>query len=138
MFISKFSVEDWQGNQNRGTVQIVESWHQIEAAINQLDGQRKTLLTLETEGETHMAIGGGGNGQYVVYVTFDNESFHYVVEPANASQEQTLIVGGQAGDYPRKLCVDKAAAIQAAKTFAERGTMDGSVCWEQDGVFEPV
>lgn len=32
MFISKFSVEDWIGNQNRGSVEQAQSWLEIEAA----------------------------------------------------------------------------------------------------------
>lgn len=137
MFISKLSVEDWQGNQNRGSVQPVKAWTQIEAAISQLDGHHKTLVTLESDGETHMAVG-GGKGKYIVYLTFDNEQFHYVVEPSKPDVEENLTVGGQEGAYSAKLCVDINAALKAAKAFAERGAMEKSVIWEQAGVVEPV
>jgi hypothetical protein len=137
MFISKFSVEDWQSNQNKGSVQPVREWRQIEAAIGQLDGCHKTLVTLETEGETHMSVG-GGKGKYVVYLTFDNEQFHYIIEPSKSEAEENLIVGGQEGTYPTQLCVGREAALKAAKAFAERGAMEQSVIWAQDGVVEPV
>lgn len=137
MFISQFSVEDWQGNQNKGSVQSAREWQQIEIAINQLDGNHRTLVTLEAEGEIHMAIG-GGEGKYLVYLTFDNEQFHYVVEPSNPNGDESLVVGGQEGIYPAKLCVDKDTAMKAAKTFAELGAMEKSVIWERDGVAEPV
>jgi Immunity protein Imm1 len=137
MFIAKFSVEDWQGNQNKGSLHPVKDWREIEAAIGQLDGHRKTLVTLEAEGETHMAIG-GGPGKYVVYLTFDNEQFHYVVDPSKSDADENLTVGGQEGIYPAKLCVDRDAALKTAKAFAERGVMEKSVIWEQDGVVEPV
>ncbi|NEP59930.1 MAG: hypothetical protein F6K31_23480 [Symploca sp. SIO2G7] len=137
MFISQFSVEDWQGNQNNGSVQPVRGWQQIEAAINQLDGYHKTLVTLETDRETHMAVG-GGKGKYVVYLTFDNEQFHYIIEPSKSDEDETLTVGGQEGIYPAKLCIDLDAALKAAKTFAENGAMEKSVIWEQDEVFETV
>jgi hypothetical protein len=75
MFVSKFSVEDWQGTQNHSSLQPVECWPDIEAAIQELDGQRKTLVTLEADGEIHMAIGGGPY-EYLVYLTLDNETFH--------------------------------------------------------------
>jgi len=126
MFISNFSVEDWQGNQNKGSVQLAKDWQQIEAAINQLDGNHRTLVTLEAEGETHMAIG-GGEGKYLVYLTFNNEQFYYLIEPSYPDLEESLVVGGQAGIYPAKLCVDKDKALKAAKTFAELGIMDKSV-----------
>jgi hypothetical protein len=137
MFISKFSVENWQGNLNKGSVQLVKNWQQIETAIHQLDGDRRTLVTLETEGETHMAIG-GGKDKYLVYLTFDNEKFYQVIEPSSPDVEQSLVVGGQEGIYPAKFCVDKNTAIKAAKTFAELGVIEKSVTWERDGITELV
>jgi Immunity protein Imm1 len=135
MFVSKFSLEDWQGTQNHSSLQPVECWPDIEAAIQELDGQRKTLVTLEAEGEIHMAIGGGPH-EYIVYLTLDNDIFHYLVDPAKSDAERKLVVGGQEGTYSAKLCVGVAAVMQAAKTFAELGTMDRSVDWERDGVYE--
>lgn len=137
MFISKFSVENWVGNQNKEVLEKAREWMQLESAIKDLDAHRKTLVLLETEDETHMAIG-GGLGKYVVYVTFDNEDFHYLIDPSKTDTEETLVVGGQEGLYPAKLCVDLATTLKAAKTFAEFGTMEKSVFWERDRVFEPV
>jgi len=137
MFITKFSVEDWIGNQNRGCVKQVHSWQEIESAIRKLDGHHKTLVTLETDSETHMAVG-GGLGKYVVYLTFDNESFHYLVDPAKLDIEESVIVGGQEGIYPAKSCVDLNTTLKAAKAFAEFGTMEKSVVWEKDEVVERV
>ncbi len=137
MFISKFSVENWVSNQNKEVLEKAREWMQLESAIKDLDAHRKTLVLLETEDETHMAIG-GGLGKYVVYVTFDNEDFHYLIDPSKTDTEETLVVGGQEGLYPAKLCVDLATTLKAAKTFAEFGTMEKSVVWERDRVFEPV
>lgn len=137
MFISKFSVEDWVGNQNKGCLEQVQNWTEIETAIKELDGHQKTLVTLETEGEIHMAVG-GGTDKYVVYVTFDNETFHYLVDLSKPNADESLTVGGQEGVYPAKLCVGIDAALKAAKTFAELGTMEKSVTWEKDGVVELV
>lgn len=137
MFIAQFSIEDWLGNQNRSCVEQAQSWQEIEAAIREMDGHNKTLVTLETEGETHMAVG-GGTGKYVVYVTFDNESFHYLVDPSKSDMDETVTVGGQEGVYPAKSCVDLNTTLKAAKTFAELGAMDKSVIWEKDEVAERV
>lgn len=137
MFLTKFSVEDWIGNQNRGCVEQADSWQEIESAIRELDGHQKTLVTLETDRETHMAVG-GGKGKYVVYLTFDNESFHYLVDPAKSDIEEFVIVGGQEGVYPAKSCVDLNTTLKAAKAFAVLGTMEESVIWEKDEVVERV
>ena len=137
MFVTKFSVEDWVGNQNRGFVEQASNWQEIEAAIRELDGYHKTLITLETDGETHMAVG-GGQDRYVVYMTFDNESFHYLVDPSKSDVEESLIVGGREGFYPAKSCVDLNTALKAARAFAELGAMDESVVWKADEVVERV
>jgi Immunity protein Imm1 len=143
MFISKFSTEDWQGNQNHGFLEEARVWEDIEAAIRELDGHRRTLVTLEAEGETHMAIG-GGTGKYLVYVTFDNENFNYLVNPTNlvnptkSDNAETLVVGGQEGIYPAKWCIDLTTTLRAAKLFAEFGTVEKSVVWDRDGVAEPA
>jgi hypothetical protein len=137
MFISQLSTENWVGNQNQGNLEQVTDWQQVEAAILDLDAHQKTLVLLETEGETHMAVG-GGLGKYVVYVTFDNENFHYLIDPAKTEIEETLIVGGQEGYYPDKLCVDLTTSLKAAKTFAEIGILEKSVVWEKEGIFELV
>jgi hypothetical protein len=137
MFITKFSIEDWIGNQNRGCVEAVHSWQEIESAIRKLDGHHKTLITLETDSETHMAVGGGA-GKYVVYLTFDNESFHDLVDPSKLDMDEFVIVGGQEGVYSAKSCVDLKTTLKAAKAFAELGTMEKSVIWEKDEVIERV
>jgi hypothetical protein len=137
MFISKFSTENWQGNQNHGSLESARTWGEIEAAIRDLDGQRRTLVTLETESETHMAIGGGGD-KYLVYVTFDNENFSYLIDRTKSDNFETLIVGGQEGFYPDKWCVDLKTTLKAAMSFAESGIVEKSLVWERDGVAEPA
>ena len=137
MFISQLSTENWVGNQNQGTLEQAINWQQVEMAILDLDARQKTLVLLETEGETHMAVG-GGLGRYVVYVTFDNENFHYLIDPSKAEIEETLVVGGQEGYYPAKLCIDLRTTIKAAKTFAKLGVLEKSVVWEKEGILELV
>jgi hypothetical protein len=92
---------------------------------------------LEGEGETHMAIG-GGDACYVVYVTFDNEEFEYLVEGAGEGDEMvSVVVGGQLGDYLGRRCVGLSMVLQAARLFAEEGKVVRSV-WERDDVLELV
>jgi Immunity protein Imm1 len=137
MFISKYSVENWESDRNNGLLKEAKEWSEIETAIRELDGHHRTLVTLETEGEAHMSIG-GGNGKYFVYTTFDNDNFNYLVNRANSDQTETLVIGGQSGIYPAKSCVDLTTTIKAAKVFAELGTMEKSFSWEREGIPEPV
>jgi Immunity protein Imm1 len=138
MFISQFSIENWQGSHNQPQIQTATDWAEIEAAIVQLDGDRHSAVTLEAENEAHMCVGGGPE-QYVVYATLDNEDFPYLFDPSRSAEtEETIVVGGQAGIYPAKMCVNLATALKAAQTFAERGQMESSVAWTGDRVAEPV
>jgi Immunity protein Imm1 len=137
MFVSKYSVENWESDRNNGLLKEAKDWTEIETAIRELDGHRRTLVTLETDSETHMSIG-GGNGKYFVYTTFDNENFNYLVNRSNSDQTETLVFGGQAGLYPAKSCIDLTTTIKAAKVFVELGIMEKSLEWERDGIPEPV
>ena len=137
MFISKFLTEDWQGNQNHRSIEEAINWKGVETAIRELDGHRRTLVTLETDGESHMAIGGGA-GKYLVYVTLDNENFSYLINPTKLGNSETLVIGGQEGIYPGKWCVDLAITLRAAQSFVELGSIDKSVIWERDEVAEAV
>jgi Immunity protein Imm1 len=137
MFISKYSVENWESDRNNGLLKEVKEWSEIETAIRELDGHHRTLVTLETESESHMSIG-GGNGKYFVYLTFDNDNFNYLVNLSSSDKTENLVIGGQSGIYPAKSCVDLTTTIKAAKVFAELGTMERSVSWEREGIPEPV
>lgn len=137
MFITKFSTENWIGNQNRVCVKQAQNWQEIESAIRELDGYDKTLVTLETNHKTHMAVGGGA-GKYIVYLTFDNESFYSLVDPTQGDKDEAIVVGGQEGIYPAKSCVGLSATLKVAKTFAEFGTLEKSVIWETDDIIERV
>jgi Immunity protein Imm1 len=96
---------------------------------------RHTVAKLEIGG---MVFFGGGNGRYLVYLTFDNDNFNYLVNLSSSDKTEILVIGGQEGIYPAKSCVDLATTIKAAKAFAQLGTMERSVSWEREGVPEPV
>lgn len=132
MLASDLSVEKWVGNRNEGVFIGNPDWSQIEAAIRELDGKSKTLVTLGVDDETYMTIGGGESGKYIVSVTFDNINFHNLVELSKPDGTEKLVVGGQEGIYPAKMCVDLLRCLLAARTFAESGKLDELLCWQED------
>jgi Immunity protein Imm1 len=139
MFITNLSWDEWEGNHDRGEVVAATSWEQVEAKIVALDGRSRTLVTLETHGEAHMAIGGGAHDRYVVYVTADNAVFEYLVERSAIGGDESvaIVVGGQVGDYLARRCVGLPMVLAAARLFVEEGRWERSV-WERDDVFELV
>ena len=132
MFVLDLSVEKWVGNRNESDFIENPDWNQIEAAIRELNGKSKTLVTLGVDDEAYMTIGGGESGNYVVSVTFDNMSFHNLVDLSKPDATEKLVVGGQEGLYPAKICVDLLPCFLAARTFAQSGKLDTLLSWQED------
>ncbi|MBW4547795.1 MAG: hypothetical protein KME25_25620 [Symplocastrum torsivum CPER-KK1] len=132
MFVLDLSVEKWVGNRNESDFIENPDWNQIEAAIRELDGKSKTLVTLGVDDEAYMTIGGGESGNYVVSVTFDNMSFHNLVDLSKPNATEKLVIGGQEGIYPAKICVDLLPCLLAARTFTESGKLDTLLSWQED------
>lgn len=134
MFGSDLTIENWVGNKDEGCLIENPSWIEIEQAIRELNGKSQTLVTLGADDETYMTIGGGEAGKYIVNVTFDNISFTNLVDLSKPEKLEKLVVGGQEGNYPAKICVNLQTVLLAAKTFAELGKLEPSVIWEEDKV----
>lgn len=130
MYTTTMVTDEWDGARNDECEVEFPSLDQVEQAVKHLDAERHSLVTLEAGGEAHMAIGGGG-GRFIVYATFDNETFHNLLAGGDSEQMVTLFVGGQDGEYPAKTVVSEEAALTAAKTFAESGKLDPALSWEE-------
>jgi Immunity protein Imm1 len=131
MFVLDMTTEKWVFNKNQGDFIENPSWSQIETAIRELDGESKTLITLGIDEDTYMSIGGGAN-KYIVTVTFDNSNFHVLIDSPKSEQIQTLVVGGQNGNYSANQCVDLLHCLLAARTFTESGKLDTLLTWQED------
>ena len=133
MFVTNITVEKLVGNLTEDNFIENLSWNLIETAIRELDGKSKTLATLATDSEAYLTIGGGEAGKYLVTVTFDNLVFYNLVNTvANEEEIESILVGGQAGDYPAKMCVDLPSCLLAARTFTHSGELDPLLSWEAD------
>ncbi len=130
MFAKYLAVDRWNGTKNEETEIVAPTVHEIEQAIRDLDASVRTLVTVGAGGDVHMAIGGGA-GRYLVYATYDNQTFHSLVDLSAGSRgSQLLFVGGQEGDYPGHQVVGMELAIRAARAFAEAGMLDPELHWE--------
>lgn len=101
------------------------TWRTVAAAIDQLDGDRYTIVILETEHGTSLTIGGGNNGRYVAYVSEQSEpTFRSVVNRnSDQNEEVELVIGGQSGAFPANQCINHQSVIAAAKDFYDRGKL---------------
>ena len=130
--VFKLSAEKWVTNSNQGELIKDPNWIQIEAAIRELDGKSKTLVTLKSDDETYINIGGGKSGKYVVTATFNNTKFYVLVDLSKSDEIETLVVDGQEENYAAKMCVDLLHCLVAARTFTESGKLDSLLFWEED------
>lgn len=130
--VFNLSAKKWVSNSNQGELVKDPNWIKIEAAIRELDGKSKTLVTLKSDDETYMNIGGGKSGKYVVNATFNNKVFDVLVDLSKSDEIETLLVGGEEKNYPVKMCVDLLHTLLAARTFTESGKLDPLLYWEED------
>ncbi|MBR8836757.1 MAG: hypothetical protein DSM106950_22755 [Stigonema ocellatum SAG 48.90 = DSM 106950] len=131
MFVLDMTTEKWMGNKNEGDLIENPNWSQIETAIRELNGESKSLVTLGANEDTYMSIGGGAK-KYIVTATFDNLNFYILIDSPKSEQIETLVVGGQKGNYPANQCVDLLHCLLAARTFTESGKLDALLIWEED------
>ncbi|WP_238845576.1 Imm1 family immunity protein [Nostoc edaphicum] len=130
--VFKLSAEKWVTNSNQAELVKDPNWIQIEAAICELDGKSKTLVTLKSDDETYMNIGGGKSAKYVVNATLNSKIFDVLVDLSKSDEIETLVVDGEEKNYPAKMCVDLLRCLVAARTFTESGKLDPLLYWEED------
>ena len=79
-----------------------------------------------------MAVGGGGSSGFIVYATFDESTFHQLVNPVEPEDETiTVVAGAQPGTYPRRHLVSVEAALHAAQVFATTGRLAEDLTWTE-------
>ena len=124
--------DDWKGLSDQGYAIKQPSPDQIEQAVRELNGDNKTLVPVGIGGEAHLAVGGGADGQYVVYATFDNQTFHNLLGHADEAGTVLLNVGGQEGEYPANTVVGIDVALVAVKSFSRDRGLDPSLNWREE------
>jgi hypothetical protein len=68
------------------------TWANVERETGARDARVQTLVTLAPpppegtpEGDHHLAVGGGGEGRFIVYTTDDNRSYWNLLIPRSAA-----------------------------------------------------
>lgn len=81
----------------------------------------------------YMAIGGGKDGRYITYASYNNEEELYNLVNQTGSKEELveLVVGGQRGNFPERNCVTQDMVLSAAKRFFETQEADPNMEWEE-------
>src|SRR5205085_3743336 len=113
----------------------VKTFEEVEEAVGALDGKENTLVILGGKRpEPHMAIGGGADDRYVVYITYDNDEFYTLVNSKKPARE---VIEINAGDEPADFMIHqinpREVVLKAVKSFCENGKHDPKLLWEISG-----
>lgn len=108
------------------------SWTDVSRAIDRLGEPDCTMIVLAGEQELpHLCIGGGRQGQYILYV-MHSEGLYTAVDPAAGEEPVTIVTGGEAREFPSRMCIGEAEVLRAAKRFFESGDLEKSVAWSDE------
>jgi hypothetical protein len=130
VFATSLYADNWGKTSDEGSEIPDPDEKIIRAALQHLNGETKTLVMLRNEDDANLVIGGGNDGKYVTYATFDNRSFKILAKRTESDELVSLNAGGQIGDYPSRWVVSLSDAMQAAFRFAQDGILDPSLTWE--------
>ena len=129
MSVLKILSDRWDGVFNHEEIVETPTTGDFDRLLDRMDSKVHTMIMLQRERDAHMGIG-GGSGKYVVYVTYDNETFWNLIAAERAPGAVMLNVGGQEGEYPARQVVAQDRARQAGRTFLATGELDRSLRWE--------
>jgi hypothetical protein len=130
VFVTALYADDWKDASDDGNEYFNPDEGVIKTALESLDGKRRTLVMLRKDDDANLVVSGGESGKYVVYGTFDNQSFQILARNVDSDLIVAVNAGGQVGEYPERWVVGIDDAIQAALGFALSGVLDPSLMWE--------
>jgi hypothetical protein len=114
------------------------TWADVEREIGALDAKTRTLVMLAPpspegapEGDHHLAVGGGGDGRFIVYTTEDSRNFWNLTDPEKRGAERKvrMNIGGQEGEYREAQFVSRDLALRAARRYVEDGQRGADLVW---------
>lgn len=125
--------DNWEHGQDRGCEICNPTWNEVRKLILELDNDKKTLVTFgDYDMGYYMAIG-GGDGKYILYLSFDDEEKIFELINPNETEKSyvELIVGGQQGKYPKNSCISQNEVLVAAETFFNYQIPDKNLIWKE-------
>jgi len=106
----------------------------VESLINSLTGSDPGTVVLTVANRHVLTIIGDSEQGFVVRISsmMASKQLFALAPPDQQSGTVVLAVGNQREEYPRRILVDKATALRAARGFWQRGLPDEYVNWTAD------
>jgi hypothetical protein len=130
MPVERMTVDLWCGIKCKEELVCNPSVEQFEHALQGLDGNKRTLLCVESAKGPQLVVG-GGDGGYVVYIAFSDMEFWNLLSDIESDERVLITAGGQQGDYPLSRVVERQRAYQAGIAFLRHGSLAEELKWEK-------
>lgn len=106
----------------------------VESLINSLTGHDPGTVVLTVAHRNVLTVIGDSDQGFVVKITSAKTTKTlFALAPLDRQRGMVVLaVGDHREEYPRRIIVDKATALQAAKGFYQRGLADEFVNWTAD------
>jgi hypothetical protein len=106
----------------------------VESLINSLTGSDPGTVVLTVANRHVLTIIGDSEQGFVVRISsmMASKQLFALAPPDQQSGTVVLVIGKQREEYPRRILVDKATALRAARGFWQRGLPDEYVNWTAD------
>lgn len=129
----KLNVDNWIGNRNNSRESDITASSEAVTALHSLNGKNATQLIVSNF-NGFLLIGGGPELFVVTHGVGEDEAFFNLINPEGIDdlQEISLVTGGQAGDFPKKICVPLILAEQALTYYIEHGDRSSALKWEEE------
>ena len=106
----------------------------VQSLINSLTGTDPGTVVLTVANRHVLTIIGDSEQGFVVRISsmMASKQLFALAPPDQQSGIVVLVVGNQREEYPRRILVDRATALRAARGFWQRGLPDEYVNWTAD------
>lgn len=126
----KLFIDDRVANRNSDVELECHGYEQAIAAVERLNGQGHTLVSIERVDGWQLCVGGGGSDFVVTLSSQCDENFTLLNPNGDDGSMVELCAGGQFSEFPRSVVVDKIEVYKAICSFFLGKEME--LNWERD------
>lgn len=105
------------------------SWADIESALEQMDGNRRTQVGIVIAEDHHMIVGGGPDG-YVLSCQCGEKIFS-LCKPEREGNGVRSVVCGERADFPEDEVIAWDAVLAAASAYFDRAELATNLQWRE-------
>ncbi|HEY8463774.1 MAG TPA: hypothetical protein VIM29_07120 [Bacillota bacterium] len=128
--IIRLETDEWDKKNNVGVSIDNPSLEQIMEKIDKLDGINEDSISLFKSDDEFLAIGGGDQNKCVLSIVTSNKTLE--LSNGTSNSERVLVsVGGQDGEFPGYMLVDKALVKEAVIYYYKEGLPNPELEWKE-------